>query len=110
MEAHSYEGHRLISQASSLHGHAALLVLQAWQLQENPPKLVKVKLSLKTKIFKLTELLVCLHNSIYTVGFAGMSVMMGRRKIFPPAVFIDTELLANFKGKTTFRVAKLYSA
>lgn len=58
-------------------------VMQPWQLQENSPKLVKVKLSLKTKTFKLTEVLVCLHNSIYTVGFAGTPAMMGRRKCFP---------------------------
>lgn len=58
-------------------------VMQPWQPQENPPKLVKVKLSLKTRTFKLTELLACLHNSIYTVGFAGMAGMKGRRKFFP---------------------------
>lgn len=30
--------------------------------------------------------------------------------MFPPAVFIDTELFVNSKVKTTFRIAKLYSA
>lgn len=39
-----------------------------------------------------------------------MAVMMGRRKIFFPTVFIDIELLANFTVKTTFRIARLYFA
>lgn len=38
-----------------------------------------------------------------------MAVVMGRRKIFFfPSDFIDIELLANFTGKTTFRIARLY--
>lgn len=53
-------------------------VMQHWQPQEKHPQLVKKKLPLRTKLFKLTEVLFYKH----TEGFVGMAVMMGERSFF----------------------------